>query len=483
MKGNSKKLGLFIGAGTSYELGMPLVWDLTFELKRWLTPEKLRMFNQTWLRNGTGFSSEVIDDFIKVLGMPGLHYESILGHLETQFIKNGPHRKDYHGLYSWLVEAVYAILLERHLRNVGYIQKNIRFYEGIKALVPNDGPLWVFSLNHDLIMECLSAHYGIQLSAGFSTETTMLPRRNSRGEKIGELKGEIFRGDLLEKSAMQFLDHQTPGINLLKVHGSLDVFTFQDGKDLLRILPNENSIVAWIECLRSVNEELIYIEPKAPGGRIKTTNEISYADETGEMQFLRRSILSGAYKFDHRMSQTLPKKLLDHFKSNLNYVSTLVCAGYGFGDNHVDQVIKDWLSFSSERRLEIIDPYRKEVPPSLLHLSPQICFKNLVFTDYLDTAAGITRTRRELLEKKLGAWARKNQFDETKKNEFADFIKKSLDARLHTLVQDIAGLPIKNGDIDVRSLGLTPDELIKDVLDKNKMNMDDMLEAFLKSHS
>jgi hypothetical protein len=33
--------GLFFGAGASYEAGMPLLWELTTEIKDWLTPAKI----------------------------------------------------------------------------------------------------------------------------------------------------------------------------------------------------------------------------------------------------------------------------------------------------------------------------------------------------------------------------------------------------------------------------------------------------------
>jgi hypothetical protein len=53
--------GLFLGAGASYEAGLPLVWELTDELKKWLTPAKLREFNQGWrLQGGRPRSAEII---------------------------------------------------------------------------------------------------------------------------------------------------------------------------------------------------------------------------------------------------------------------------------------------------------------------------------------------------------------------------------------------------------------------------------------
>ncbi len=38
--------GLFLGACVSCEAGLPLVWELTDEIKKRLTPEKLQEFNQ-----------------------------------------------------------------------------------------------------------------------------------------------------------------------------------------------------------------------------------------------------------------------------------------------------------------------------------------------------------------------------------------------------------------------------------------------------
>jgi len=69
----NESLGLFLGAGASFELGMPLVWDLTAELKAWLTPAKLREFNKSWRSQGGGYSDAVIDDFAIWLTLPQVH--------------------------------------------------------------------------------------------------------------------------------------------------------------------------------------------------------------------------------------------------------------------------------------------------------------------------------------------------------------------------------------------------------------------------
>lgn len=100
--------GLLLGAGASYEVGMPLAARISRDLGSWLTPAKLRCFNAHWRSAGAGCPDAVIDDLANVLVQPNMHYEAILGYLETQ---SGRHQmrefhQGYHGLHAWLVEMV-----------------------------------------------------------------------------------------------------------------------------------------------------------------------------------------------------------------------------------------------------------------------------------------------------------------------------------------------------------------------------------------
>ena len=132
---------------------------------------------------------------------------------------------------------MYYILYLQHINNIEYIQRNLTYYDGLSMFAEQNKPLWVFSLNHDVIIECLVIRNGIPLSSGFTDEVVTLPRRDQRGAVIGHLSAAVLPGDNLESSTMSFFQHGTRGINLLKIHGALDIFTFRDGKDLLKILP------------------------------------------------------------------------------------------------------------------------------------------------------------------------------------------------------------------------------------------------------
>ena len=389
--------GLFLGAGASYEAGMPLVWELTTELKNWLTPTKLRELNSGWRKVGNGHSDELIEDVASALIIPSMHYEAILGYVETQS-RRLPHlRQEYNGLYSLLMEIIYHILYVRHLKNRPFFDIFFPAYDGLLSLTNTNTPLWMFSLNHDLIIEAIASRLSIPVYTGFGASRVTLPRRNEFGQKIGEIQAEILAKQDLEKERMYFPNPPRPGIYLLKIHGALDEFAFNDGLELLKLIPSAPEQESIFEVLRAANEELLYPTSRAPGQRVWTVNEIAYSDETGVMQFLRRSILAGAFKF--------PKTKLSQFRQNLNFVSRLVCIGYSFGDLHINVVIREWLEAFQNRRLEIVSP-TAEVPSSLLHLTPQIIVTKSTATEYLDDQAGISRSPQEMLQKRLAMIAR-----------------------------------------------------------------------------
>ena len=61
---------------------MSLVWELTSEIKNWLTPNKITELNAGWCLQGGGHSDLVINDLVSMLERPDVHYEGVLGYLE-----------------------------------------------------------------------------------------------------------------------------------------------------------------------------------------------------------------------------------------------------------------------------------------------------------------------------------------------------------------------------------------------------------------
>lgn len=406
-EGLKKSCGLLIGAGASYELGMPLVWELTTELKNWLTSEKLRGFNAGWREQGGGHSDEVIEDFVSVLERYNLQYEALLGYLEIQWRRQRSFAQHYHALYSWLVQIIYHQLYARQINNADYLARHLPMFDGIKSLTDDGKTLRIFSLNHDVMIEAIAARLGIPLHSGFGPATISLPLRDEAGNLKGRLNAAVLDGATIEQGAMPFPNPPEPGIYLLKIHGALDIFAFNDGKDLLKLVPDDDGPEGVIAALRAANEDLRYIHPGLSSVRVGAVNEIAYADDDGELQFLRRTLLAGASKFDVRRSQVLPVRMLEHFCANLNFVDRLICIGYGFGDLHINTALREWLEASAHRGLEIVNPGIFEIPSGLLHLSPQIALSNSGAADWFDDEAGIERPQDQMLLKQVSAAMRK----------------------------------------------------------------------------
>lgn len=358
-----------------------MVSGLTTEFKAYWTPTRLRQNNARWRAHGGGLPDEIIEELSAVLIRPEMTYENILGYLEAQFVRHAPGAEHYHGLYTFLISIVYGILWSRHVQLEPFIVQYLRYLDGIAGLAEENAPLWVFTLNHDLVVECVALSNGVPLTSGLP-DIEHIPRRDGTGKKIGTLSLEVLRREELVKSGLRFYAPGNRGINLLKIHGGIDLFTFHDGQDLARIRPAESTVKALIEALRASHHDLVWIVPNS-GVRFSPPNEEAYEDDNGEVQFLRHTLLAGAFKYDRRHQQTLPEIFLPIFKDNLSSLKHLICIGYGFGDVHINLILRGWLEGRSDRSLKIISPEQNGVPAPLMHLSPQVELTAMKATDFL----------------------------------------------------------------------------------------------------
>jgi hypothetical protein len=183
----------------------------------------------------------------------------------------------------------------------------------------------------------------------------------------------------IKRGQYKFFESGEYGINLLKIHGSLDIFGQGNDLNYLKILLINKNPLSYVEQLEKVN---IINHNLVLSTRVRAINENVYLDDKGVEQFLRKSLLSGIYKFSKRVTQIAPPEFLELFKQYLNSVSELSCIGYGFGDKHINVILRDWLSSSGERRLSIINP-KVEIPDTFNPLSKQITIISKSTADFL----------------------------------------------------------------------------------------------------
>ena len=363
---------------------MPLRDELNAELLAWLTPTSLRKINSTWRGRGYGHPDEVIDDLARVLESSEFDYESLLCRWEAEYIAGagtarGP---SYHSLYAWLAQMVSLALYRRQVSHRSVFQDGLPYFAGLVPLARENAPFWVFSLNHDVLVECLAAHFGIPVNCGFPARTISLPCRRSPGTIVATLRANVLSDAELANAALPFLARGTPGINLLKIHGALDIFGFGEGHDLLKLKPETKTFDAIIDALQIANEGLL--DPGLSPEPLSVTNQIPYIDQNGDLRVLRRTLLASAALLADPYPQLMQRRFLEYFRANLDQVDRLVAIGCAMGDADVNDIVQDWLASSAHRRLEIVAPRIQEVPACLEPLSSQITLTPASTTTYLE---------------------------------------------------------------------------------------------------
>ncbi|RAV99647.1 SIR2 family protein [Pseudochryseolinea flava] len=351
--------GFLLGAGASFELSMPLVDELTKTFKSAL----LRNIDKPYYS-----CPDKIKNVVRSLLLDkDLNYEEILGRIEIETMRNRDEKlhNDWHWLLGRYNEAIFILLLDIHERNLSYIEERLELLAPIGNFI-TDKPLWVFSLNHDLLFEMLCAHLNIPVKFGFGERVS-----------IGKFQFDKLSRDHMDKNKFSFLKGR--GVNLVKIHGALDLFVQGNDKEYFKIV-NESS---WNGIVKDVSALVASdTATKDYGGRV--ANEVTYNDDNGELQFLRMSIMSGKHKYSRRVQHNLDEWFFKIFQGHINHVEQLYCIGYSFGDSHINNVIYEWMSFSEKRKITIVDPAISSIPLPFRHLKEQVTLIQSGFLQFLN---------------------------------------------------------------------------------------------------
>lgn len=341
------KSAWLIGAGFSYEFGLPLVAELTKQIRSVLTPETLRGVNSA-ARQGHGHPRQLIDEFLPVLQRADLHYEQIIGWLQTESLRRPREREHLLKLAEALQAFVSGLLVGYHTRNASLFRFVLPWFRGLEDHLPCDGPLWVFSLNHDICVEMVCAELGIDVSCGYGDPPERLLTSSGEERMLDRLSRET-----LASGALDFGSPGRRGVNLVKLHGSLDVFGYDDLRAYLRVRPATPTAAGWLAAIESAEADMHALHNGQP---YKVINEICARDAAGEIQFLRKTPVAGTLKFDRQMTYNAPVEFIEFFERKLDDFDTLVVIGYGWGDAHINGPIEAWLARRSQAHLVVVNP-------------------------------------------------------------------------------------------------------------------------------
>lgn len=364
------KRALLIGAGFSYDLGMPLASGFTEDLFYFLTPERLSRYLKIWREADPYGPGRPIDplaidevlDIYRCYREDGKNYEEFLKGIQNEYHSAGAtqaRQDSFHYVFGRIFEIVVGMFWMYQVNNFGWYLANRNLYDSFSRIVPSDEELWVVSLNHDLFIEFLCLNAGIPISYG-STEFIVIPESNQNMEKQ-VLFSSIDR-QKMNLTEMNFLRNQR-GVNLIKLHGGINEFTFNDDSKVLQVaLGTGDTEATYLMKTNSVINDLGYF---IDGSRVRIHSEIAVSNMRGEMGFLRQSILTGGYKYSETFDPKPGEEKIRLIDEVLGIVDEIMVIGYGFADEHVNLRLYNAMLMNSDLAVVIVDPFRTEIPYTL----------------------------------------------------------------------------------------------------------------------
>ena len=199
-------------------------------------------------------------------------------------------------------------LMIYHLAQLAYVREKEKVAY-LKPLIEHSrkiGRLFIATLNYDNSIELAAAVEGVECNSAIPSW--------SRNQK---------------------LDFSLAGLNLAKLHGSIDWQWVgpATGSDIL--LPRRG------------------IRVLGPGAAAPRPGTVAYRNFEPAVIFGHKNKLTAEGPF---------LGLLQAFVEELDEAETLTVIGYSFGDPHINVYIGDWLHRSERHRLRIVDPVLERVP-------------------------------------------------------------------------------------------------------------------------
>lgn len=192
------KTVLLLGAGFSFDPGMPLTAEVTdvffslFDERRAHSLARL-LASQNPYSSERPISPDAVRaalDLLLVSKKGGeTNYEAFLARLEDQADapqSTQPARDSIHYVFSCLYSLIYDILYRCQVQSYEIMYTPAqRWFRGLLNLLNPDEPTWAFTLNHDLLLECLALDFGVPVSTGDTREPKIAnrPRLSSHANR------------------------------------------------------------------------------------------------------------------------------------------------------------------------------------------------------------------------------------------------------------------------------------------------------------
>ena len=230
----------------------------------------------------------------------------------------------------WNLRDLFNGLISDLLRTTATEQEISAYYfPALRHCTGQQMTLDIITLNHDLLAENLLGMAGLNYSDGFTAE----------GSPIGDRGGRQFP---------VFTDAFDQTIRLFKIHGSVDLYRFEE------TIPIDASTSQWAN-------RHYYAKPKSHDDRHwpKTQGLGNHNVMTDSQQ---PDFLTGTDKPALIKANEMYRALYARGQEALNQADVLWIIGYGFGDEHVNEMIR--ISLRTGQVREVVEVNKSRWAPT-----------------------------------------------------------------------------------------------------------------------
>ncbi len=362
--------GLLVGAGFSFDLGMPLANELTEDFLGLFNPKNARRLADV-LANNDPFSAgrpinrdaihRGIDLLLACKTNGGVNYEVFLAKLEGLGDIAGATQSDrdsYHYLFSFFYGLIHQLLTKYQL--VSYREmyaRNLPNFSQLENLLNATEETWVFTLNHDIYFECLAIDLGIPITYG-DTDEIAFPLSNLHLSELVLLSSCPRQG--LEIHGSGWIRNKK-GVNLVRLHGGLCELEYRDSEMLCNPRLAQPTSMALISEFERIESMAFFVNGKP----VSSGRDRIITGRDGDLDVIRRSVLTGGRKYS---TTTTPKKgeeKLALLSAALGTIDELTVIGYGFRDRHVNYRVSNAMVMNEAMKIKIVDPVGPRCPEVL----------------------------------------------------------------------------------------------------------------------
>ena len=415
------KKGLLLGAGFSYDLGMPLATELTevllgmFPTRRAKRLGEILSQHQPYSEDRPINKEAIFEGINLLLKYKGTNYEELLSNLQELGNapgKNQSDRDSYHYLFSIFYEIIHQILtLYQKISFQEIYKENRKWYSNIRNLL-SEKETWVFTLNHDLYIECLALDFRIPITYGDNNDL-IFPVSNIEMEN----KVHFTYSNRNEMSYGHFGFFKNDyGINLVKLHGGLSELEYKDGAMICnQSLSRASSDELMADFIKIENMAYYHDGKKVPSDKDRVVT-----DPNGELEIICKSMLTGGSKYSLTTNHKEGEEKLKLFDDMLNDVDELTIIGYGFGDRHINYRLSNAMVLNRNLKLRIVDPVHKPFVEFLQQFN------------YSDRIRGATCGAPHWIEYSVTQKWNQDQMNSLKENEM---LRKKIKEKVEAVVQ------------------------------------------------